>query len=87
MSKINDGGPAYPLHLGVLPDWQGQVGMSLRDAAALAAFPAIIAATSAGQHHPRKCEGETELIFAIARDAYLAADAFIVARAKGGADG
>lgn len=79
MSKINDGGPAYPLHPGVLPDWKWQAGMSLRDAAALAALQGLIASgtyTNAGPDF-----GD----FIVAR-AMEVADAFIAARAKGGAD-
>jgi hypothetical protein len=30
MSK-NDGGNAFPLHPGILPEWHPQCGMSLRD--------------------------------------------------------
>lgn len=28
--EIDDGGSAYPLHPGILPEWKGQTGMSLR---------------------------------------------------------
>lgn len=83
MSKINDGGPAYPLHPEVF-DWQGQAGMTLRDYFAAQALPAILAATSAQQHMPIMQPGERELIPAMVRDAYAVADAMLAARAKGG---
>ncbi len=82
MSKINDGGPAYP----TLTEYQTAVGtrghdttpgMSLRDAAALAALPALIA------RHRADVPWEQ-----IAPRAFGIADAFIAARTKGGgADG
>jgi hypothetical protein len=56
-----------------------RTGMSLRDAAALAALPAIITATSAGQHDPATKHG-CRVEEAMARDAWLIADAFIAAR-------
>lgn len=31
MTKINDGGAAFPLHPGILPDWDQSNGMTLRD--------------------------------------------------------
>lgn len=31
MTERNDGGPAFPLHPGVLPEWTASAGMSLRD--------------------------------------------------------
>ena len=53
---------------------------TLRDEIAIAALPAIIAATSAGQHHPQMREGDVVIASAIARDAYGMADAFMAAR-------
>jgi hypothetical protein len=57
---------------------------ALRDKFAIQALPAIIAATSAGQHVPQMLEGETHIRFAMARNAYEMADAMLAAR-KGGA--
>lgn len=72
MTKINDGGPAFP-HSN--PNYGG---MSLRDAAALAALPAVINAFDPDMRHV----GETaEQMFA--RLAFGVADAFIAAREKG----
>lgn len=57
-------------------------GMMLRDQFALAALPAIITATSNGQHHPgTNLEGAT-IIEAIAHDAYELADAMLRERGK-----
>lgn len=83
MSKIDDGGAAFPSGMQELSDKVlGPVspGMSLRDYFAGQALPAVIAATSAGQHQPSVRESDTHIIFAIARDAYFAADAMLRAR-------
>lgn len=82
MNKVNDGGPAFPM---TVQRWNdsldgSRAGMSLRDAAALAALPAVIAATSAGQHTPTKRSSDEPIRHAIARDAFAMADAFIAAR-------
>lgn len=52
----------------------------LRDQFAMAALPAIITATSAGQHDPRPVGSDMPLVEAMARDAYLLADAMLAAR-------
>lgn len=84
MSKINDGGPAYPLHPGVLPDWQGQVGMSLRDYFAGQALIGILAGGFADTVPHDDVNGGLDAAFF----AYQYADAMIAARTKGGdADG
>lgn len=84
MSKIDDGGPAFPQNdlskYGMGPCYPAE-GMSLRDYIAAQALPAVIAATSAGQHQPSVRDSDTHIAFAIARDAYFLADAMLVARA------
>ena len=60
-------------------------GMTLRDYFAGQALPAIIVATSTGQHMPAMREGE-EMRHAIARDAYSMADAMLAARQEGSTD-
>ena len=61
-------------------------GMTLRDYFAAQALPAVIAATSAGQHniHSRKPGKPVDatIQFAIAFDAYELADAMIAARSE-----
>lgn len=79
MTKIDDGGPAFATGDQVNG---GQAGMSLREYYAGQALPAIIAATSAGQHQPSIRESDTHIVFAIARDAYFMADAMLAARAE-----
>jgi len=71
------GGPAFPK----VPDSirNGSAGMSLRDWFAGQALPAVIDATSAGQHQPLG-SNEIGLEAAMARDAYKLADAMIAAR-------
>lgn len=77
--KINDGGPAFP----VISDAIGHnAGMSLRDAAALAALPYL---QSAAMHAIKS--GSVPLSDAartVAEAAYEQADALLVARVKGG---
>lgn len=76
MSVMDNGGPAFPN----TDDAQYYgTGMTLRDWFAGQALPAIISATSAGQHDPSQKHGKgVEL--SIAMDAYLLADAMIAAR-------
>lgn len=84
--KPKDGGPAFPATVFAtrgpgLPAIQVPTpGMSLRDHLAALALPAIITATSAGQHIPIMQPGEDHIRFAIARDAYALADAMLVVR-------
>lgn len=90
MTKIDDGGPAFPEPVSIGP--AGDVypaisGMSKRDWLAGQALPAVIAATSAGQHQPLMREGDTHIRFAIARDAYTVADAMLAERERGATHG
>lgn len=55
---------------------------NLRDKIAIAALPAIIAATSAGQHRSVAKDSDTHIAFAIARDAYFMADAMLAVRSE-----
>lgn len=90
MAKIEDGGPAFPNtwdetnEYGVIFPFVER-GMSLRDYFAGQALPAVISATSAGQHMPTARDSDTSISFAIARDAYLMADAMLALRAQEGA--
>lgn len=78
---LNGGGLAFPTKI-PLPEGGNFIsaGMSLRDYFAAQALPAVIAVTSAGQHQPSVRDSDTHIIFAIARDAYFAADAMLKAR-------
>lgn len=78
--KIDDGGPAFPTEPNTQPGFYLHHGMSLRDYFAGQALPAVISATSAGQHRPTARDSDTSISFAIARDAYLVADAMLAAR-------
>lgn len=78
-----DGGPAYPPNAGWRDDDPACRGMSLRDAFAMAALPAIITATSAGQHWAGgNMPGKDEASMAerIAFDSYEVADAMLAQR-------
>lgn len=62
-----------------------QTGMSLRDYFAAKALPAIISASSAGQHSAGVARGmppDATIEDAIAADAYAIADAMLLARDK-----
>lgn len=88
MSKVNNGGAAFPfqaLRSDGLPAFEFSVGMSLRDYFAAQALPAIISATSAGQHEPGKDMAESVGINVeakIAFDTYRIADAMIAERER-----
>lgn len=71
--------PAFPLPDGA--DIMGRDGMTLRDWFAGRALPAIISATSAGQHHPGVMGDDRSIQTRIAEDAYKLADAMLTARA------
>lgn len=92
MSSLSDktGGPAFPQFDVIAGDRDGHGdvidayttatgGITVRDYFAAAALPAVIASTSAGQHMLNIREGET-VMSAIARDAFVLADAMIAAR-------
>lgn len=73
---------AFPEVPGDFNAYEGRAGMTLRDWFAGQALPAVIAATSAGQHQPRMEEGDEHIRFAIVRDAYDMADAMLAERSK-----
>jgi hypothetical protein len=78
-ARIEDGGPAYPTSL----DANGPFGgLTTRDYFAGQALPAVIAATSAGQHQPAGIERGEPIYLAIALDAYDMADSMLEARAR-----
>jgi hypothetical protein len=79
--RIEDGGPAFPITVPVEFQYAYD-GMSLRDWFAGQALPAVIAATSAGQHH-LQVEPEQTAERALADAAYKLADAMLAARQKG----
>lgn len=75
MTRINDGGPVFPAHTHAeTPNgpvhYATEPGMSLRDAAALAAMQAMLT-TDVGAAAPKA---------AVAEQAFQYADAFIAAR-------
>lgn len=74
-----DNPPAFPTD-GRIQHGTAYDGMSLRDWFAGQAIGAIVAATSAGQHHPIFPGEETRIVDAMARDAYQIADAMLSAR-------
>lgn len=61
------------------PD-HAEKGMTLRDYFAAKILPSVIAATSDGKHTPPMESGEKTIHMAMARDAYLMADAMLKAR-------
>lgn len=83
--KNEAGGPAFPEIFKVGEISQSEGGMSLRDYFAAKALPAIISASSAGQHSAGVARGmppEATIEDCIAADAYALADAMILARDK-----
>lgn len=70
-NTANEGGPGA-----LEPD----PGMTLRDHFAGKALPAVMLATSAGQHHPGPVGSALPLVQRIADDAYKMADAMLAAR-------
>ena len=83
MSEINDGGPAYPARpreiMGGGEITAANEGMSLLDAAALAALPQMIAGYVDGLLRPLEGEATGH---AIVRGSFDLAEAFIAERAK-----
>lgn len=78
--EINDGGAAFPLHPGIMPDWTASTGLTKRDWFAGQALVGIINACALDTRR----DGErTENMFA--RKAFSIADAMIAARETGGA--
>jgi len=77
-----DNPPAFPNTGNSTWSLQPTDGMTLRDWFAGQALPAIISATSAGQHQPLMPGNGVTLIQAMARDAYDLADAMLAERAK-----
>jgi hypothetical protein len=89
MSKIEDGGPAFPHDKYKKDGSEGwgtyaHGGMSLRDHFAGEALPAIVAATSAGYHQPPGVTQGVPIETAIARDSYRLADAMLTVRQESG---
>jgi len=79
--SVPENPPAFPPAITVSAAgdvYHGFNGMGLRDWFAGQALPAIIAATSAGQHSPDV--GEGGVVRAMADDAYSLADAMLAAR-------
>lgn len=83
MSKINDGGPAFPSGP-ALPFGdgmhEGEAGMSLRDWFAGQALAQGMAVLVASSHNLNEYQ-----LGQLAKTAYFAADAMLAARTKGGA--
>lgn len=83
MSKINDGGPAFPLenprHLENGDLFKQFPGMSLRDWFAGQALAGLVTS------NVRDCLYGTQSADRYAEDAYCIADAMLAERAKGGA--
>lgn len=81
MNLCDNGGPAFPHH--VVRESMGHAynerGMTLRDWFAGQALPAIVTATSAGQHDPSAKHGKG-VVGSMAADAYEIADAMLAAR-------
>lgn len=76
------GGTAFPAQASVGATTEKWMGMSMRDYFAGQALPAVIAATSAGQHSPKMRDSETHIRDAISRDAYAMADAMLKVSAE-----
>lgn len=80
-SERTDGGPAFPQHVAPAYRQEPEIwGMSLLDWHAGQALPAVIIATSAGQHMPTMRAGDDHIRDAIARDAYAMGRAMLAAR-------
>ncbi|TBY40870.1 hypothetical protein [Rhizobium leguminosarum] len=86
---IDNGGAAFPLHPGVLPGWDGQTGMSLRD---WFAGQALVGQLSNSEQVHAGVEptmsilsGDRRESYAafLAKEAYVIADAMIAARKAG----
>ena len=75
--------PAFPTigNVAYNSEWDTEHGMTLRDWFAGRALPAIISATSAGQHQPGVMGDDRSIQTRMAEDAYKLADAMLAARA------
>lgn len=83
---LDDGGAAFPTLMNVAykSDWQTEHSMSLRDAAALAALPAILKEfLERGVDGDNHREANAKIV---AEASYRVADAMISARKGGAAD-
>lgn len=74
--------PAFPNTGNSTWNLQPTDGMTLRDWFAGQALPAIIAATSAGRHHPTGLHRDKSISEAMAFDAYAVADAMLAERER-----
>lgn len=72
-SRINTGGPAFPI---AASTWD-QKGMDMRDAFAIAALPAVLRAPGVNLNQDTPLREQTDLV---AHSAYAIADAMIRAR-------
>lgn len=79
-----DNPPAFPNGgaYGRTGDYLPEGGMTLHDWFAGQALPAVIAATSAGQHEPIGLSEGKSTVQAMASDAYALANAMLAERAK-----
>lgn len=77
MTKINDGGPAFPTPENKFGEYTP--GLSLRDWFAGQALAGWLATYGPHDSHPADREGSPELL---AKDAYTLADAMLEARKK-----
>jgi hypothetical protein len=81
MSKINDGGQAFPVQLVEHVSAHNHPGMTLRDYFAAAALQGILASFDVTSR--RRAEVEPEIMHRIAPAAYLLADAMLAERERG----
>ena len=82
MSKINDGGYAFPQALNGDDDYNGAEGMSLRDWFAGQALAGLCMREDA--LHPNEDSGEPESLCAISQVAWQYADEMLFEGKKGG---
>ncbi len=81
-TPINDGGPAYPVHLSNGQSWSGMAqfdGMTLRDRFAMEALPVV----ATGHFHVGEQFIRAEEYAHLAKHAYMLADAMLSARNQG----
>lgn len=83
MSKIDDGGPAFPIPLNPGSSWNGMApcdGMALRDYMAAKALPAIYSCAMKEAAEGSGLLEHPDWPIGLARDAYRMADAMLRAR-------